>query len=351
MINIEQRHLEIVKKILNNYNYSFFLFGSRITQKAKKFSDIDLFYLEAIPSKIFSALEEEFEESDLPYKVDLLDYHKCDPNFQKIMLEKYICIKLSSQLSIIEENCQRHFAFLPTKLGFAMQKIDSVSMIHCGLGTSMFNIAYGVPAASLDFEDALVAVKEAFQGQSFAWWIPPSQHNFEFTAALVKGGFIREALEHAMICDLANTPLQAQKTELAIKPVLDGTVLTDFIHVLEPYDASARSFYGMVKNAYLEENEKLFVGYIGKNPVVISILFVAQQAAGIFSLLTNQDSQCKGYGTDMMRYLLQTAQKNGCKYVTLSSSSDAGTHIYQALGFRKIGEFECFEYKVMDHHK
>ena len=30
-------------------------------------------------------LEEEFEESDLPYKVDLINYYSCDENFKKIM--------------------------------------------------------------------------------------------------------------------------------------------------------------------------------------------------------------------------------------------------------------------------
>lgn len=77
-----------------------FLFGSRITSKVKNFSDIDLLYFEEIPNDIIIKLEEEFEESDLPYKVDLVNYNKCDDNFKRIIGDKYICLQSSSKSHI-----------------------------------------------------------------------------------------------------------------------------------------------------------------------------------------------------------------------------------------------------------
>jgi predicted nucleotidyltransferase len=91
-INISDKHLAIIKNILRKYNYSFYLFGSRITDKAKQFSDVDLFYTDDIPIKHLLQLEEEFENSDLPYKVDLVDYNKCDHEFQAIMRAGNICL-------------------------------------------------------------------------------------------------------------------------------------------------------------------------------------------------------------------------------------------------------------------
>lgn len=93
MINIEERHFAILKDILSHYDYNFYLFGSRITDKVKPFSDIDLFYVEPIPAKTISQLEEELEESDLPYEVDLVDYQQCDADFQKILKSNYIQIQ------------------------------------------------------------------------------------------------------------------------------------------------------------------------------------------------------------------------------------------------------------------
>ena len=93
MINIKPKHLEIVLGIIGKYNYNFYAFGSRITDKIKKFSDLDLFYTEDIPEKIITNIEDEFEESDLPHKVDIVDYKKCDKSFQKIMKSKYVKLK------------------------------------------------------------------------------------------------------------------------------------------------------------------------------------------------------------------------------------------------------------------
>lgn len=95
MINVEERHLRIIKSILKKYNYSFFVFGSRITQHAKKFSDLDLLYFDDIPSCVVMKIEEDFEESDLPYKVDLVDYKKCDEDFHKIIGTHYECIQVA----------------------------------------------------------------------------------------------------------------------------------------------------------------------------------------------------------------------------------------------------------------
>lgn len=90
MINLEQKHLAIVTGILKKYDYAFFVFGSRITEKTKKFSDLDLLYFDDIPSSIILKIEEAFEESDLPFKVDLVNYHKCDKDFQNIIGSSYI---------------------------------------------------------------------------------------------------------------------------------------------------------------------------------------------------------------------------------------------------------------------
>lgn len=246
-------------------------------------------------------------------------------------------------LKIIEQNALGHFSFLPSKIGFDIQQIHGISVICCGFGSSMFNIAYGAPVDTVT-EDAITDVKKAFKGQPFAWWVPPSQRNPEFTQSLLNQGLIIETIEHAMICDLTKAGALQQKTHLSIKPVIDHLLLQDFIAVLEPYDNSVRHFYESLKNTHLDTQEKLFVGYSENKAVTIGILFISEKAAGIFSLLTEEGLQGKGYGTDMMRYLMRISKENHCDYVTLSASSDSGYRIYERLGFQKIGEFECFEY-------
>lgn len=227
-------------------------------------------------------------------------------------------------------------------MGFLVYENRDVTTINCHLKTSMFNIVYGSPK---NVNSSILQIKKEYKGQPFAWWIPPSQHNAIVTKTLIENGLVIDTIEHAMICDLHKVISFKYTTDLAIKEVINHSMLEDFISVLKPYDPHVSDFYNRFNDELLKGNEKLIVGYALGMPVSIGILFLCDQSAGIFSLITRERSQGKGYGTDMMVFLMETAKKHGCDSVTLSASSDSGYRIYERLGFAKVGEFECFEYK------
>ena len=82
-LQLEAKHREIVFEILRKYHYAFYAFGSRVKGTAKRFSDLDLCYKEPIPDSIVSHIEEDFEQSDLPFKVDLVSFSRCTEDFKK----------------------------------------------------------------------------------------------------------------------------------------------------------------------------------------------------------------------------------------------------------------------------
>jgi len=63
------------------------LFGSRFTGTARKYSDIDLALVaeDKLPIQILSSLKEAFAESDLPLRVDVLDWHGISPEFRSLI--------------------------------------------------------------------------------------------------------------------------------------------------------------------------------------------------------------------------------------------------------------------------
>jgi hypothetical protein len=87
MINLEPKHLMLLKKILKDHvpNYSVYLFGSRTSQNIKPYSDIDLVIKtdENIPISTMASMCNAFEDSELPYKVDVLEWNLLDKSFQK----------------------------------------------------------------------------------------------------------------------------------------------------------------------------------------------------------------------------------------------------------------------------
>jgi predicted nucleotidyltransferase len=93
---LSQNTLNFLKKTVRQYipdtSYKVFVFGSRATDTNRKYSDIDLGIIgsKAVPSKTYISLENAFEESDLPYRVDLVDFSNVSERFKQISLSSII---------------------------------------------------------------------------------------------------------------------------------------------------------------------------------------------------------------------------------------------------------------------
>jgi len=87
---VEREIKEIIFRFLDPKEYQVFIFGSRVTGKAKKFSDYDIgiFGKKPVPWHVLSEIEEALEESDLPYKVDIVDFSLVPSKFKKVALSK-----------------------------------------------------------------------------------------------------------------------------------------------------------------------------------------------------------------------------------------------------------------------
>ncbi|OOF40082.1 MULTISPECIES: nucleotidyltransferase family protein [Rodentibacter] len=96
MIDIEPKHLAIVQDILRTHltGYEVRAFGSRVKGTARKFSDLDLVVMseEPLSLRLFAEVSEAFSESDLPYKVDVLDWATTSESFREIIEQKYVVV-------------------------------------------------------------------------------------------------------------------------------------------------------------------------------------------------------------------------------------------------------------------
>lgn len=83
---------KITFRFLDPKDFKVFIFGSRALGTNRKFSDIDL-GIESekeIPVGLKFEMEEAFENSDLPYKVDIVDFSKVSEDFKNIAKKKVI---------------------------------------------------------------------------------------------------------------------------------------------------------------------------------------------------------------------------------------------------------------------
>lgn len=88
-IEVQPEHWAIVREILRRHIPSFdvWAFGSRARHTAKKHSDLDLVVVSdrPLPLSTHAAIVDAFSESDLPYRVDVVDWATTDAGFRKII--------------------------------------------------------------------------------------------------------------------------------------------------------------------------------------------------------------------------------------------------------------------------
>ena len=75
-------------QFLDPKKYRLFLFGSRAVGQSGKFSDYDVGILgkKSLPLHLLSLIKEAFEESDFPFRVDVVDFSLTSTKFRKIAL-------------------------------------------------------------------------------------------------------------------------------------------------------------------------------------------------------------------------------------------------------------------------
>ena len=90
-IDITDRDYEILKEIIARYRdqFSFYVFGSRVTGKARKYSDIDLAYKKCGNTSIIK-LKNELDESNITITVDLVDLEEIASDFAKLIQSEMI---------------------------------------------------------------------------------------------------------------------------------------------------------------------------------------------------------------------------------------------------------------------
>lgn len=96
-IDIRPDHLQIVRDILRKHvpQYEVWAFGSRAKWLAKQYSDLDLAIITDQPLSlaVSAALADDFSESDLPWKVDVVDWQTTGESFRKIIERDKVVVK------------------------------------------------------------------------------------------------------------------------------------------------------------------------------------------------------------------------------------------------------------------
>jgi type I restriction enzyme S subunit len=96
-IDVRPEHWQIVCRILRRHvpRCEVWAFGSRATRTAKHYSDLDLAIVgdRPLPLSVRAALAEAFSQSDLPWKVDIVDLASTGESFRKHIAAQKVVVQ------------------------------------------------------------------------------------------------------------------------------------------------------------------------------------------------------------------------------------------------------------------
>ncbi|MDE0528195.1 MAG: restriction endonuclease subunit S [Truepera sp.] len=121
MIDLNPNHLGTVKAILAEHvpECEVRAFGSRATWTAKDYSDLDLAILGKGPLDwtTLGRLKEAFEESDLPMRVDVLDWHTISGGFREVIEREHLVLVAAASKSLDQQDSGMKAEWQETSLG------------------------------------------------------------------------------------------------------------------------------------------------------------------------------------------------------------------------------------------
>jgi len=96
-IDISPEHWKMVRDILRRHvpRHEVWAFGSRAKHKAKRYSDLDLAVIAEVPlaATVLTALQEDFSDSDLPWKVDVVEWAATSEAFRQIIAREKVVVQ------------------------------------------------------------------------------------------------------------------------------------------------------------------------------------------------------------------------------------------------------------------
>lgn len=100
MFGLEDRHLDFVlsvlKRNISDVDAKFYIFGSRAKGTNKKYSDIDIavdLNGKKLDVSILGKILIEFQDSTLPFEVDVVDLNSVDEDFRNLIKKDLVLLQ------------------------------------------------------------------------------------------------------------------------------------------------------------------------------------------------------------------------------------------------------------------
>lgn len=218
-------------------------------------------------------------------------------------------------------------------------------VIRSSMKDDTFNYVIGARFNEKNVSERVTHILKLFQSKKlpFSWWVSERDTPDTLEKELMAQGLSYKEDDIGMYLLLDQAKLSRRIPELSIQRVFEQKALQDFAAVMisiGPFEDIYEEFFSKIPPVLYAEGApyEMHVGYVDKIPLVTGILVLHANVGGIYYVMTHPSFRKRGYGTEMMLFLLNRAKSCGYHLSTLQASS-SGKSLYQKLGFQPICRF------------
>lgn len=254
---------------------------------------------------------------------------------------------ITNQQLVINNFTDKIKAFTSAVQGIFVQEEDFV-LANTGIPTDTFNVLLPM-SANINNPAKIKKGIESFSSNEypFSIWIDTRYLNDNWQN-LMREFNLKEAERNVMM-KLENTVNVEQiiSQQLKITQVNTLEELMEYKDVFmglfegTPEKDALHSYFKKISGVHLRPGIQMFIGRIDAETISTGLLIENKDSYGIYDVMTREIFRGKGYGSEMLQYILsQTKDKQ--KPVVLQASED-GKNIYKRFGFVDVGEMVVYE--------
>jgi GNAT superfamily N-acetyltransferase len=226
-------------------------------------------------------------------------------------------------------------------LNSSLYQSGSIRAMKTGIASADLNMVWNEKPLTADDGKTIQGIKTHFRkaGLPFWWWVFPCGQSPATRNLLQAEGFLPVESIPSLLVDLTSLP-DASSGNAALQ--ITRVKSKENLRLWEEVSFHGFDFPTETKMQYHrfldamdltdQSEQKLFLASWKGKPAATSLLFLHEEAGGIYFVSTRPEYRTKGIGLAVTLATMRAIKQAGARYATLQSSPD-GLRIYQQAGF------------------
>jgi GNAT superfamily N-acetyltransferase len=235
-------------------------------------------------------------------------------------------------------------------LNWSTYNSGSIWAMNTGIESADLNKVWNEKPLTAEDGKTIQDVKNYFQktGLPFWWWVFPCAQSSMTCDMLKAEGFSFVDSIPSLLADLtALLYRDPHDTSLQVIQIRNREELSWWEEIsFSGFDfppETRQQYHRFVGTFDLSPDspQKLFLAFLNEKPVATTLLFLHENAGGIYFVSTLTEYRKKGIGLALTLATMRFAQQAGAQFATLQSSPD-GLRVYQQAGFQEYCRVDVY---------